>query len=115
MPILAIVEDLFFRAKLETAATQLGTALTVASPEQSLEAFQGRAWQLVIIDLNVSSGDPLGLLRAIRKGAPTVPIIGYCAHVQRELQAEAASAGCTTVLPRSAFVRRLPELLSGPR
>ena len=114
MPILAIVDDLLFRAKLEASATHLGTALTVASAERALGVFQqDQSWQLVILDLNVSSRDPLTLIRAMREVAPTMPIIGYCAHVQRELPAQAMSAGCTTVLPHSALVQRLPELLSG--
>ena len=109
--ILAIVDDLIFRGKLETAAAQLGTPLTVArNAEPALRP--GQEWSRVLIDLNLSGGDPLAIIRSFRKTHPDVPIVGYCSHVQQDLQRQALEAGCTTVLSRSAFVQQLPELLS---
>ena len=66
----------------------------------------------MLIDLNLSSGDALAMVRALRQADPGMPVIGYCSHVQDDLKSQALAAGCTAVLPRSAFVQQLPELLS---
>ena len=108
--ILAIVDDLIFRGKLEAAAAQLRVPLTLAS-DAGPALRNGEAWSRVLIDLNLSSGDSLAMVRNLRAAHPAIPIIGYCSHVQEDLQQQALEAGCTKVLPRSAFVRQLPELL----
>jgi len=107
--ILAIVDDLLFRGKLETAAGQLGVPLTIAA--DAVAAARGtEPPQRVLIDLNLR-GDSLGIVRDLRAAFPEVPVVGYCAHVQQDLHRQALEAGCTTVLPRSAFVQQLAELL----
>ncbi len=110
--ILAIVDDLFFRSKLEVAAAQLGTQLTIAA-DAGPGLRSGGPWSRVLIDLNMSRGDAVGMIRELRAAHPGVPVIGYVSHVQHELQRQALEAGCTQVLPRSAFVQQLPELLKG--
>ena len=106
--ILAIVDDLLFRAKLEAAAAQLGTPLTVAA---GTVPSNGQVFSRILIDLNLSRGDALAIVRDLRAAHPGIPVVGYCSHVQQDLQKQAIGAGCTTVLPRSAFVQQLPELL----
>ena len=109
--ILAIVDDLIFRGKLEAAAAHLGVPLTIATDEsQALD--DGQPWSRALIDLNLSRGDALAIVRHLRAAHPDIPLIGYCSHVQQELQQQAIETGCTTVLARSAFVQQLPELLS---
>ena len=109
--ILAIVDDLFFRGKLEAAAAQLGVPLTIAADAHSVPR-DGGPWSRVLIDLHLSRGDVLAMIHALRAAHPGVPIVGYGSHVQQELQRHALEAGCTTVLARSAFVQQLAELLS---
>lgn len=107
--VLAIVDDLIFRGKLEAAAAQLHTPLTLAKNAEG--AASAQTYHRVLIDLNLSSGDPLAMVRAVRQAHPATPIIGYCSHVQEDLARQAVAAGCTAVLPRSAFVQQLPQLL----
>ena len=107
--ILAIVEDLMFRGKLETTAAHLGVPLTIAA--ETGPALGGGPWSRVLIDLNLSRGDALAMIRELRAAHPDLPVIGYCSHVQQDLQQQSLEAGCTRVLPRSAFVQQLPELL----
>ena len=109
--ILAIVDDLMFRAKLEAAAAQLGTPLTIAA-DADPALRPGQEWSRVLIDLNLSGGDAVAMVRKLRGAHPDTPIVGYCSHVQQDLQRQALEAGCTAVLPRSAFVKQLPELLT---
>ena len=112
--ILAIVDDLLFRGKLEAAAAQLRVALTIAADASPVPC-NGQPWSRVLIDLNLSRGDPLAMIRDLRAAHPSIPLVGYCSHVQRDLWQQALEAGCTTVLARSAFVQQLPELLSEKR
>ena len=109
MMILAIVDDLLFRGKLEAAAGQLGVPLTVTA--DVVAAARGtEPPQRVLIDLNLR-GDALAMIRDLRAAYPEAPVVGYCSHVQQDLQRQALEAGCTTVLSRSAFVQQLPALL----
>ena len=107
--ILAIVDDLLFRGKIEASAALLGTPLKVATGLPG----NGQAWSRILIDLNLSRGDALAMIRELRAAHPGVPLVGYCSHVQQDLQQQALEAGCTMVLPRSAFVQQLPQLLGG--
>lgn len=109
--ILAIVDDLLFRSKFETIAAQLGTPLTIAA-DAGPALRSGSGWSRVLIDLNLSRGNALAMIRSLRAVHPDMPVIGYASHVQHELQQQALEAGCTKVLPRSAFVQQLPALLS---
>ncbi len=94
MIVLAIVDDLVFQAKIQAAAVPLGVEVRIAKNfTQAQEAWADPA--VVIVDLSLA-----------------VPIIGYGSHVQTELLAQARAAGCTTVLPRSAFAQQLPSLLA---
>ena len=116
MAVLAVVEDLLFLAKIESTAVQVGVALTVAKDLTALQPFlnaNAGPWAVAIVDLNLSTSDPTDILTAIRRAAPTLPIVGYCAHGRTDLHANAQHAGCSVILPRSAFVKRLPELLKG--
>jgi len=111
MIVLAIVDDLFFQASIQAVAVPLGVEVRIAKTfAQAQEAWSDPA--VVVVDLNVVSTDPLEVVRALRVQRPAVPIIGYGSHVQAELLAQAQAAGCTTVLPRSAFVQQLPRLLA---
>ena len=111
MIVLAIVDDLLFQAKIQAVAAPLGVEVRIAKTfAQAQEAWADPA--VVVVDLNFTSADPLEMVRTLRGQRPAVPIIGYGSHVQAELLAQARAAGCTTVLPRSAFVHQLPSLLA---
>ncbi len=111
MIVLAIVDDLIFQARIQAVAAPLGVEVRIAKTFAQAQA----AWSdaaVVVVDLNVASADPLEVVRTLRVQRPAVTIIGYGSHVQAELLAQARAAGCTRVLPRSAFVQQLPSLLA---
>ncbi len=112
MQVLAVIDDLLFRTKVEAAATQAGAILHV---ETSSAAVWHHLTQtdcaLVLIDLNLASDDPIALIQQIRQAAPHVRMIGYCSHIQADLKRRALDAGCLIVMPRSQFVQQLPALL----
>ena len=122
MAILAVLDDLLFRAKLEAAAAQVGASLEIvtgASATTSLALKGGTsdgakgAYALVIVDLTLSTADAVAVIRALQRAAPGVPLLGYYPHAQTDLRTQATEAGCTWVWPRSLFVQRLPEVLTG--
>ncbi len=112
--ILFILDDLLFRSRIETAAAHTGASIAMVSDLASLEArLRQPSWRLVVLDLNLAASDPIALLDDVRRRAPALPVLGFFSHVQVELQQRATEAGCTWVLPRSAFVQLLPRLLHG--
>ena len=115
MAVVAIVEDLFFRAKIEAAAAQAGIPLVVARDATAVTQAATPSWQCVILDLHLSSADPLQMIRDVNAAHPARPIVAHYSHVETQSPLQATHAGCTLVLPRSAFVRRLPELLAHAR
>ena len=110
--VLAVIDDMIFRSRVEAAAAPLGASVEFMAGAEALGAAVNIPWGLVIIDLNSVAADPLPFIAKLRHAQPTVPIIGFCAHGQVQLRQQASEAGCTTVLPRSAMVQALPQLLT---
>ena len=103
------MNDLFFSAKINDAAKQLGmTAVFVKDKAVALEQFRSKP-ALVIFDLNCAAADPLELIRAAKEAA--IPSLGFISHVQIELKQKAQDAGCDTVVARSVFAQRALELM----
>ncbi len=117
--IVAFLDDLIFATKLSATATAVGTTMTIV---RTLEELSGQldsaAVELVMVDLSAGRDDPLEAIALARAAAPTVRIVAFGPHVEGDLMNAARQHGADTVLARSAFVRKLPELLaisSGPR
>jgi len=109
--VLALVDDLFFRAKLVETARQTGVELACfAAPDDLVEEARAHPPALVVLDLNAAN-DPL---RAAEQLAPgnSMPLVAFLSHVQKELAERARLAGCTEVMPRSQFSKELPVILA---
>lgn len=114
--VLAAVDDLFFAAKIRTTAEHVGTEVDfVRSTEAAIESAKEEAPALVIIDLHSKRYDFAQLAQELKNDEHlrTVPILGFFSHVEIELKRRAEQAGIDRVLPRSAFTKRLPEILQG--
>ena len=117
--VLALVDDLFFQAKLTETARKLGIALkTVATGPALLKALEAADGQgsadlprLVVVDLNARQGALEAIEQLHRAGNP-IPVIGFLSHVQTELAQRAQAAGCKQVMPRSSFTMKLSEILN---
>lgn len=112
--VVALVDDLMFLSRIREAAK--GHALEVKAARTAADALAGaRAGaRLVIMDLD-SPRLPVAATLAGLRGEPSLdglPIVGFFSHVEAQRGREAAAAGCTTVLPRSAFVQKLDALLA---
>jgi len=116
--VLALVDDLFFQAKLAETARKLGimlkTVSTGAALVRELEGAPGGARsdlpRLVVVDLNARQGALEAIEQLQRSGNP-IPIIGFLSHVQTELAQRARAAGCKQVMPRSSFTMNLSDIL----
>lgn len=112
--VLIVVDDLFFSARIGETARQLGAAVTYVRDTDELdERLRLEVPALVIVDLGLMKTDPIAVIERLKAHPDTrsVPMIAYGSHVNHDLMAQAASAGCEQVLPRSAFSQRLPGLL----
>jgi DNA-binding NarL/FixJ family response regulator len=110
-----LVDDIFFTAKINSAAAECGRQIERVKSREQLEGLVAKPPSLVIIDLNSDRLDPLetiGFFKS-RKELSAVPIVSFVSHVQTDLIRAAQAAGCDYVLPRSAFTQMLPKIVSG--
>jgi PleD family two-component response regulator len=115
--LLVVMADLFFSATIIDIAKKLGMTVQLLN-DREMVLKQIKAKPLaVIFDLNFAAVDPIGLIQQIRANPETQGIrtIGFVSHVQVELKSRAEKAGCDVVLPRSAFVQKLRDLLQDMR
>jgi CheY-like chemotaxis protein len=111
-PVVAVVPDLFFATRLQATARATGTELALVPAAQALERCAGEPPVRVLLDLHAAGA--LALARALKADPRTerIPLVGFYSHVDTVLRTEALAAGVDEVLPRSAFVARLPALLA---
>jgi CheY-like chemotaxis protein len=112
--VIAVVDDLFFGAKIAETATRLNVPYAlVRSPEDLEEKLRGDKPALVMFDLNAESYRPLEAIRRVKadRGLNDTVVLGFLSHVQHDLRAAALEAGCDRVMARSAFTVQLPEIL----
>ncbi len=117
--VLAVVEDIFFAAKITAAAKRAGVELSYVRDERELLGAEPPP-QMVIVDLNKANWNkpglnPVELIGRLKADPATreVRVIGFLSHVQGDLKREAELAGCDLVLPRSVFSQNLEDLLRG--
>ena len=111
--ILAVVEDLFFTVKISDAAKRAGFEVTYVKTEEDAVAKAAELPSLMILDLNLSRIDPVGLIQKIKSDPvlSEISLLAYVSHVQGELKQKAQQAGCDIVLAKSAFSTNLQQIL----
>jgi DNA-binding NtrC family response regulator len=110
--VLALVDDLFFQAKILETAKHLGiTVRTSTTGDAMLAEIAKDAPKLVIVDLN-ARGAPLQAIERVCAAAPGLPLIAFLSHVQTDLAQQARTAGCMQVMARSQFTRELATILA---
>jgi len=110
-----LVDDMFFGAKINSAASACGRTVTRVKSQEQLEELAANPPSLIIVDLNSDRLNPLEAIRFLKASTELirVPIVGFVSHVQTDLIQSAQSAGCDYVLPRSAFTQLLVEIVAG--
>jgi DNA-binding NarL/FixJ family response regulator len=108
--VIALMDDLFFQMKLAETAKHLGVEIKVATNADALQTLLDPLPKLVVIDLKARR-NPIAAVQQLRHSYPDLRIVAFLSHVQRDLAAQAQAAGCTEVLPRSAFTQNLAAIL----
>ena len=112
--VIAVVDDLFFGAKILETAERLKVSLRlVRSPEELEDEARACRPGLLIFDLNAEGCQPLQAIRRVKANPELkdTPALGFYSHVHHELKAAAAEAGCDRIMARSAFTAQLPDIL----
>ncbi|HEY7575167.1 MAG TPA: response regulator, partial [Thermoanaerobaculia bacterium] len=102
--IVACVEDLFFRSKIEATARHLNVPVKFTDVAGLSGALEDGHAAALLLELS-ANGKMLDAVRKLREASPTrdLPIVGFLSHVDRQLARDAESAGVTRVMPRSQF------------
>jgi CheY-like chemotaxis protein len=111
--ILVLVDDLFWRTKIEHAVKSAqAPALFLSDPAELAPAAEGDHVVAVLVDLALRK-EPFDAIAALKKKAKTkdIPVVGYYEHVRKDLKEKAEKAGCDEVLPRSTFSQNLADLV----
>ena len=114
--VLALIEDMFFAAKLRAVAAELQIELHLASDgSKFFWTRESVSPDLIICDLHNARTDPFEFVSRVKRDERLcrVPLIGFFSHVNIELQRRALNEGYDKVLPRSAFTKQLPQILRG--
>jgi CheY-like chemotaxis protein len=114
--IFALVDDLFFLAKIQEVARKLNVKVEFIKSDKDLAEKDGDENDdkpsLIIVDLNSNNIKPLATISKLRsRYKKTTSIVGFVSHVQGDLKVKAQEAGCDVVMPRSAFSQNLPNIL----
>jgi DNA-binding NarL/FixJ family response regulator len=132
---IALVDDLFFQAKMTETARHTGVDLkTVSDADAFLREAAANPGAVLLLDLNARAKplEALTRLAALAQSSPQAHsnaepaerapanasprrIIAFLSHVQTDLAAEARAAGCDEVMPRSQFTQELPRILRESR
>lgn len=113
--VLAMIDNLFFQARIQTVAKHIGVEVKVVpTGEQLVAEASANPPALVIVDLNSHAG-PLAAIEKLHGSVPPPPIIGYLSHTQTELAEQAKAAGCSQVLSQGKFTEELPTVLAHAR
>ena len=109
--LVASVDDLFFRSKIDATARNLNVPVRFIEPKNLPAVCLDGETAAVLLEL--SNGSSLDAIRKLRQNKETreLPVIGFLSHVDRDLAREAESAGITKVMPRSQFAETLPDLM----
>ncbi|HEV2298412.1 MAG TPA: response regulator [Candidatus Acidoferrales bacterium] len=110
--ILALVDDIFFQAKMLETAKHLGVEMKSFTTSDALLAeVEKQPPKLVVVDLNARHS-PLDAISSLRARKRDIPVVAFLSHVQTELASRAREAGCTEVMPRSKFTKDLAAIFS---
>ncbi len=110
---LVLVDDLFWRTKIEHATKSAQTqALFLSDPAEVAGATDSGPICAVLVDLAMRK-EPFDAIAGLKKKPKTkdIPVIGYYEHVRKDLKEKAESAGFDQVLPRSTFSQNLADLV----
>ena len=111
-PLVFLVDDLFFVAKIRTTAAALGVDAAAVKDAEALPA-AAREAKLVIVDLR--RPDALRALDLLVTDAPSARCVGFTDHENVEAFEAARRRGCGAVLSKRKLAAELPALVASCR
>jgi CheY-like chemotaxis protein len=106
--IVALVPDLLFGSRVQSALTAAGHDVTLAADLDAL-ASEVAGVDAVVADLASGEVDPAALAATLPQPAP--PVLACYAHVEPDARERALAAGLDVVVPRSRLNREGAALL----
>jgi hypothetical protein len=106
-PVLAVVSDLFFVARIRETGRLVGVAVEFAKTPDQIRAALGRTPRLVVLDL--TAGYDYAQLFAVLEGARP-PVLGFTTHALAR-QTQTWHARCARVVTKETLTQELPRLL----
>ena len=106
-PVLAVVSDLFFVARIRETGRLAGVRVEFARTPEQVETALGRRPRLVMIDLTAGY-DYERLFAALGGARP--PVLGYTTHALGR-QTQPWHARCDRVVTKETLTQELPRLL----
>jgi len=108
--VVACLEDLFFRSKIEATARHLNIPVRYTNAAGLAKACAEPGTAAAVVELN---DECLAAVSALRATPATrdLPVVGFLSHVDKELARRAETAGVTKIMARSQFSETLPDLL----
>ena len=106
--IVARVEDLMFRSKVDAAGRNLNVRVKYVEKISDLASAFELGPAAVFVEL---TADSLPAIARGKKSKPAVPVVGFLAHVDKALAEDARKAGVDRVLSRAQFSETLPDLV----
>jgi DNA-binding NarL/FixJ family response regulator len=118
MPVHVLLDDLFFRTRIEATASAAGVRVVVSGTVADLLERMRESWGAVLVDLGggmpgdgPEGGSAIAAIQALKRLPDPPRVVAWGSHVDAKGFEAARAAGADRVLPRSAFTRRLPEIL----
>jgi CheY-like chemotaxis protein len=110
--VIALVDDLFWRTKIEHAVSSAQREVTFLSDPAELAAVDPDTVGLVLVDLSLKV-DPTPAVAAFktRQETKATAVVAYYEHVRKDLLKKGEEAGCDAVLPRSTFSGQMGDLV----
>jgi hypothetical protein len=109
-----VCTDLMFTSKVTGVGREFGRQVRVYPNAKSATEAVSPDLKLALLDLSSPKNTSPEDIKAWKAALPAEAVlIAYGSHVDVPALQAARDAGCDMVLPRSAFVQRLPQLLGG--
>ena len=106
--VIALVDDPFWRTKIDNAARSVGASTVFLSDPSALAAtVEPGAPAIVVVDLALKNA-PFDAVAALKKAEATaaIPAVGYFDIARKDLKEKALKSGFDEVLARSSFAER---------
>ena len=116
-PVLALVDDLFVRSRIDAAASVAGVEVRYVQSADDVRAalVEGPA-RALLVGMAATRRPWPAIVQQVRAepAAPGLYVLAFGPHMNLTLRQQALDAGVDRVVANSAFVRLLPTILATP-